>query len=347
MLTSTSRTEAVRRINTVAWPIQPGPIGSTRPASLVSALVAEGLIAPNFTRWHHGKKPSTPSSNRAKVLRRESRLAASGKSVAILSPVFRVPTEPYAAWVDYYDDWAIAPDIALPNRMLALRAYQRVLSGRVTCPVTVNSCYMAKKLGLPPSAVVPNGTHPELSLLAPAGDDKRRLLILGHFFAGRTDYQFFKQIATSGAFEEVIVGGAGRDRSTHAVLRAICATGTIKVQSHDWLTPESICALSGSRTVAVIPHVVSDYTLSQDLMKIYQLLAMGLPIICPAPLWPANVDRSYAFLSGPGADVSADNIVEWIEAGRPNRDWRVDFVQTHSWRSRAKSLAEKVFQWTS
>jgi len=99
--------------------------------------------------------------------------------------------------------------------------------------------------------------------------------------------------------------------------------------------------LIGPNTVAVIPHKVCDYTLSQDLMKVYQFLAQGVPVIAPRALWPSGVSREYAHLLEVGVPLEQILDSAWRVDG-PSTGWREMFVSHHSWQSRAKLVLDAL-----
>jgi hypothetical protein len=200
---------------------------------------------------------------------------------------------------------------------------------------------MRAKLKLSQDALVPNGVDPELSRIPRSGDSRRRLIVLGHFFNGRTDFQLLEEVVRSGRFDEIFIGSPGSSSKMSDFLRRLKEYTPAKVVVREWVSHVELSEVVGPRTVALIPHVVNDYTLSQDPMKLYQFLALGVRTICPRLLWPKHLDESSALLVDIGVKLG-DVIHEWCDAGPVSDDWRIAHGEENSWRSRALRVARLV-----
>lgn len=326
-------------IKNISWAVPPNNDRLNRPSALVRAMTEMGAVDPAAMRWFHGRSTATEGHTRTNAFLPGKSLK--GENFAMLSPLFLAAQNVSIVWTDIYDDWAIAPDINPVHRIVAKAGYQRLAScqsGEFGL-ITVNSQYMARKIGLGKTYIVPNGVDPRLGELKHGGDDKVRLLILGHFFRGRTDLDLLSTTAMLPGIQEVVIAGTGSDPVVRRRIADLQAKDPTRFKVIDWLSTSDIASLIGRRTVALIPNLVSDYTLSQDLMKAYTFMALGVPTICPAPLWPNHISKTYAFLSGHG-DNLARHFQDWLAADRPSTEWRMHFCRSHSWASRAEMIVE-------
>lgn len=326
----------MQELGAVYWAVPPSAKRETRPARLIAELETMGLISPNVTHVFHGRAEELPGTVGAGVWNpgRSVRYARGG---AVLSPVFGARGVRNAAWVDFYDDWSIAPDINLWHRSIAASAY-RAARRPNSAVKTTNSVYMALKTDTPLSNVVPNGVDPKLGEIPHGGDQRRRLLLLGHFFDGRTDFDACEAVMTSGAFQEIVIGGAGSNTRMSRLISSVSKSEPGLVRNHEWIPEGKLAEFVGTRTVALLPNLVNDYTMSQDMMKIYTLQALGVPVALPRALWPSHLDPRFALLFDFGMNVE-DVMHQWIESERPDTDWRREFSDSNSWRSRAHKLA--------
>jgi len=330
-------------IANVAWALQPGAKKrETRPAKLIDGLMQLAVVEKSPRYFFHGKSSSsernTNSGRWFPTVPREATHAA-----CVLSPVYQLAPGSAAVWMDFYDDWSIAPDINPWYRYLAGRTYRAVSGGAGSqALITCNSAYMAAKLGLPSKHVVPNGVDGHLASLPSRGDDRTRLIILGHLFAGRTDKALLREALMEWSFDEIVVGAPGNDRGVLSVLDEARASGrTLRVEN--WISHEELALIAGPRTVALIPHVTSDYTLSQDLMKVYQLIALGIKIICPRLLWPSKLSDEFAYLYGIGSDLQA--LGDWNDSFCISSEQRTAFVELNSWTNRAAALRKLLLEY--
>ncbi|WP_405371726.1 MULTISPECIES: hypothetical protein [unclassified Microbacterium] len=320
----------------VYWPVQPGGNGNTRPAKLLRSLADHLEVEPARRFIYHGASEEQPGHVRANRLRPGQGEQTNDHKYAVLSPAF-VSLLASASWTDFYDDWSKAPDINPVYRAYAMAGYRRVAAGKTSGLVTCNSPYMAAKLRLGQEAIVPNGFDGKLSDVELSGDNRRRLIVQGHFFRGRTDYELLERFATSGGFDEIVIGAPGRSREMGRALSALADHSGAALEVRKWIADEELARMVGSRTVALVPHIVSDYTLSQDLMKVYKYLALGAKVACPRLLWPAALPITHAYLIDFGN--SADSIREWVDHPRPTASERSDLADSHSWEARGAALA--------
>lgn len=335
----------------VAWAVPPTErAGRTRPEQLVAWLTRAGAVAPQAQRIYHGRSNTAPGWQRASILLPSRSARTHTADAAVLSPVFLAGLRATVSWIDLYDDWSTAPDINPVHRFLASRGYAALRAERCRAKlVTVNSAYMADRVAPVAVEIVPNGVDPRLGHLRTAGTEQPRLLVLGHFFKGRTDFGLLESVARRPDFSEVVIGGPGSSPALANVINRLRRTLGTRLHVHQWLGETELAGLAGSRTVALIPNRVSDYTLSQDLMKAYQFLALGIRVICPRLVWPAALPIENALLLDRGVDLDAV-LGDWLELPAPDEAWRKDFVAQHSWEARASHIGEVLRargQWCS
>lgn len=325
-------------ISTIAWAVQPLSQTENRPRRLVEELTLLGAIRdPRYI--YHGSTSPQPGHVRAPRLNPGAALRTV-PGVAVLSPLFLGTDISRAAWVDLYDDWSLAPDIHPVNRAIAYAGYRKIKdwTGSRNFPMTVNSTYMANKVGKG-AVVVPNGVNADLWQYETSGSEANRLIILGHFFKGRTDFDLIDRVVRTGIFEQVVIGGLGTDRSALNLVHALQEDFPGRILVENWITPLELAGYVGENTVSLIPNVVSDYTLSQDLMKAYTFLGLGLGIICPRMLWPSHLPIEDVYLVGHG-DKLAAHLKSWLAQRRVSVDLRQDFCAEHSWAQRAQKIVE-------
>jgi hypothetical protein len=122
------------------------------------------------------------------------------------------------------------------------------------------------------------------------------------------------------------------------LVRELASVRGSRLQVHPWITPAALARLVGDRTAVLVPHVVSDYTLSQDLLKVYQCLALGARVVCPRMLWPESVDATFGLLVDRGVDLDLV-LADWLDSGAPTSEWRRRFAERHSWTARGETIA--------
>jgi hypothetical protein len=261
---------------------------------------------------------------------------------SILTPLAPVSALAGARWVDLYDDWSIAPDISPLGHIASRITYYQVM--RASEPqhiLTVNSRYMQDKFWKRDPHLILNGVDEAISSYPLGQDDRPKLVILGALFKGRVDFGLLQRLLGISHFAEVLVADAGRvGKDLRTQLRASGSTRITVVDRMSW--PE-LASWAGPRTVAAIPHVVSDYTISQDSMKLYQYLGLGLPIMIPRALWPSHLPIERGLLIEQGVDLTS-LAKEATRLGTATPDWRRRFVDNHSWRRRALEIAELLAQ---
>lgn len=320
-------------IEKVIWPVPGTREPSTRPEHLIAALSETQFVSVDAPREFHRRGPGKACF---------ASVGRAGHSTAVLSPAVLATTRGEVAWIDLNDDWTLAPDLKRIYRAAAFSGYRRLRSAAVRARlVTTNTSYMAGKVAPARALVVPNGVDPALAHMRLGGDGVPRLLLMGNFFKGRTDFALMRDLLLSTAFEEVVVANPGSNTEVADLLARARTVRGPRLSVEPWLTPTDIAALAGEHTVGAIPHVVKDYTVSQDSMKVYQWLALGMRVICPRLLWPSALPVEPAFLVEYGVDLT-DDLAEWVVEPSTDQAWRERFVRQHSWSTRAAVIANAL-----
>lgn len=257
----------------------------------------------------------------------------------MLSPLFLRDVAVDVVWTDVYDDWSRARDIRQVHRWVAAAGYRRLLRERERFGlITANTSYMADLVG--GAHVVPNGVDPSLAELDKSGSDSPVLLVLGSFFDGRTNNDLLERVLMHSFFQEAHIGFPGDDFGVRRTLTAVRNARPGRVHIHDWLTAEDIATLAGPRAVALVPNVVTSYTMSQDIMKAYQFAALGIPIICPRELWPAKIPHEWGLQLEHDADIQ--RVLNDWDVPIISDDQRAKFVQENSWLARANTILNLI-----
>lgn len=330
-LTRTGRAIEAR----LCWPISHPSGFDSRPAALASALSQQGVLAFSATEYHGRLDARSDFERRAyQSLVWRSR---SSTRAAVLSPLFLASEVENSMWIDLYDDWSRAPEMRKPIRQLARFGYRRLRARRASSPVTVNSIYMRDKFAMIDPLIVSNGVDPLLADSRHAIlDDIRRVVLVGNFFEGRTDWRALARIFRSPADEILVFGSnseianlageANRERG-RPVVRCLPKTPMIEIAKH-----------VGTRTVFAVPHLVSDYTMSQDIMKAYQAIALGCRVVVPMELLPPAIPVDHALTYGLGADVGSVIAASFRLPAITEAD-RLAFTAENSWDQRASVIA--------
>ena len=327
----------------IAWPVQPGREGeNTRPAALVRELEILGVDCARRTchGWkgvdgvrRAGRRHDPAASESGVPWIRRAPFGDAG--YGSFTPLLAEPGADRLRWFDGYDDWSIAPDVPRPLRVLAARSYRQVPGGPAV--LTANSSYMVGRLGRG-AQLIPNGADATLADASLGGDDALRVVILGSLHRGRVDDRAVRSALRALPDEEFVFGGAGTAPYAEAAQRS----GQRTVARRFLPMGELGRARVGGRTVAVLPLQVCDYTLSQDPMKLYDYLTLGLPIVMPRLLWPRHLPVGRAALYETGDDIG-ELVRSAAHCGLEARSGAAAFVAQHSWAARARSLHALLF----
>jgi hypothetical protein len=317
------------RSDRVCWPIAATGTSESRPQALVQALAERNLTF--GPRAYHGRTPG-PGRRPWSALLRASQ--EDGRSV-VLSPLFLNSEMHAARWIDLYDDWSLAPEMNPAVRALARVGYSKLRRSGSEVLVTVNSRYMRDMLSPVRALLVPNGVDPVFGDCPRANSAVSSLVMIGNFFDGRTDWDLMSQLVRVSTSDEVLIYGANEQVQKRLGERGIRETNRVRMLPRTHML--KIFEQAGPASVVAIPHVVSDYTMSQDLMKAYQAVAAGCRVVVPAPLAPPSIPIEFIFMVGPGADVGAI-VTSALNAGPIAEQARTDFAREHSWDRRAAEI---------
>lgn len=318
----------------VSWPVADARTYESRPASLVRELEALGLFQVGTYERHGRGAGATPLSE---LLFDRS---AEAVPTAILSPFFLPARLQSAFWIDLYDDWGRAPEMSRPAKAMArrgFRALRRAHTRGLSAPVTTNSVYMRDKFAELRPRVVPNGVDPSLATISTDPTAEPALVFIGNFFPGRTDWGLLREMALSTSRPKRFYG------LTEAQIERLRGTlgGASDVELHPKTPLEVLASSLGSESVIAIPHVVNDYTMSQDLMKAYQAVALGHRVLLPLELVPPSVPLEFCTVISPGVEITA--LVEGSFRGAfPTSPERASFADSNSWRSRAEQIGSLI-----
>lgn len=324
-------------IDTVVWPVAPGSeAGTSRPARLVRAMLDCGLPPPRQILSHGRPSSNLPIASESELpaaVRFRSPLALArhtrGSAYASFTPLALQLPATSLRWMDAYDDWSIAPDVSRVGRSIARLTYAS-LRFRPPPVLTVNTPYMGARLNS--DYVVPNGVDESTATLPVEGDDRLRVLILGSLHAGRLCGRTAARLEGLSKDFQVVVAGPNTSR-----LHTHLARSDADILAFDFLATSELAQYVGERTIALLPLRVSDYTLSQDPMKVYEFLALGIPIVMPRPLWPTHLPKDRAVLFDYDDDLTG---LMRDAASLPTQvtSQRVAFASEHSWSRRARVI---------
>lgn len=314
----------------MVWPVPLGAEhGLTRPTRLVEGLLHRGLKARSFvSHGRHrtsGKMHGAPASCSGRPW-----VTCFDDRTSVLTPlVTRLPAD--TVWADMYDDWSLSPLINPLARMLAKRTYSR-LNGRVQI-ATVNTEYMRLRVG-GEALVVPNGCDPYLAHAAVDDAPSQTVLVLGSLDRKRTDGRTISRVLEPGLNVEFRVAGPG----TAALAYQARASG-YRVFRADYLALPDIASKVQSSTIAWLPLRVCDYTMSQDPMKLYAFLALGLRVVMPYTLIPSHLRSHRDIFAYENPDDGRRLIADLShQAHKRTALERAVFAKEHSWEARCDAI---------
>ena len=157
-------------------------------------------------------------------------------------------------------------------------------------------------------------------------DDTKRVIVMGAFRHGRTDFGLIREVAQSDQIEELVVAGHGGAQLAASCQRLAAA----RVVHYPYLNRQEVARLIGPNTVALIPHHVNAYTVSQDPMKLYQFLAFGIPVLVPRLLCGGHI-RADGLIRFEHGDAVQPLLRAAFRLRSALSDWRRAFGTEHSW----------------
>jgi len=319
------------KVDRVCWPISVSGNYESRPAALIDALDKRAPL--NALREFHGRAALPGRRSWGSLLTRST----STDSSAVLSPLFLRSELHTATWIDLYDDWSLAPEMNHGVRGLARMGYRELRRVAPDALITVNTAYMRDMLSPLPAVVIPNGVDPLIASCPRAESAASRLVMIGNFFDGRTDWDLMAELVRSNPADQAVIYGVTDSVVARLARRGVTAGPQVLLRPRTPL-PEILQSL-GPTSVVAIPHRVWDYTMSQDLMKAYQAVAAGIRIILPAELAPPTIPLEYLYLLGPGADIGVV-MSDALAGGQIDDVARREFAAANSWDIRASQIEE-------
>ncbi|HZM71974.1 MAG TPA: glycosyltransferase [Candidatus Polarisedimenticolia bacterium] len=258
------------------------------------------------------------------------------KSAGVLKRLSDLGPSRLVRVLDAYDAWDLSPLVHGRRRQAAVvRGYESAAASADV--VLANSAFMAERMrGLGARNVVrlPNGAPERLTADqgAPA-----YFAYVGRIHE-RVDATLLAAVADAFPAVEIrIAGGVEREPAAWA---ALASRPNVRL-----IGPlEAVAArrLIAGAAALLLPHVVDDYTRSQDPMKAWDALASGTPVVStplpPVTEWPEPLrliggDRE-AFVAAARRALSGEL--------RPARDQMLALAAANTWSARADALLDAI-----
>lgn len=244
---------------------------------------------------------------------------------------------PWRVVVDAYDAWDRSPLVRGGRRRRAAAAGYRAAAAGADL-IFVNTRAMQDRLvelGAQDVRVLPNASPPTPS-------DPAQVRPSGLVYVGRIHERFDAELV--GAVAEALPGTsltiAGPVERVPAGWAALAAHSNVRLSGpvEPWAAREMISAAAA----LIVPHVVDDYTRSQDAMKAWDAIASGTPVIStpipPADGWPAGLAEvcpdASSFVEAARLAVNGQ-----LEAGRARR---LAFAADNQWSARARVAVDAI-----
>jgi glycosyltransferase involved in cell wall biosynthesis len=238
---------------------------------------------------------------------------------------------------DAYDAWDLSPLFSGRPRIIDEIRRGYVAAAAHADLVIANSPTMAermKKLGAARVVIIPNGAPEPRPLAVPFGN----VLYVGNIQSRlRMDLMHAAaRVAESMGRSFRIVGSLQEEPEGWSRLMRLPSVSYGGALYGDSLDREFAAA-----SVGVVPHVVDDYTASQDAMKTWQYLAAGLSVVTTSVPPAASVPKLVSIADDPttfGAAIT-DALSNFTLALRRDRS---EAMRDHTWRQRALSFRRLV-----
>ncbi len=237
---------------------------------------------------------------------------------------------PWRVVVDAYDAWDRSPLVRGDRRRRAVAAgYQAAVRADVVFANTIAMRDRLADLGARDVRHLPNACP---SVDPVARDSVRRT---GLVYVGRIHERFDVglTLAVATSLPETTVTIAGPVERTPAGWSALAALPNVRLPGR--MDPAAARTLLAGAAALIVPHRADDYTTSQDVMKAWDAVACGTPVIStaipPADGWPpglAEVCRTdESFVAAARRAVDGE-----FEAGCA---MRLAFAAENQWSARA------------
>lgn len=241
--------------------------------------------------------------------------------------------------VDAYDAWDRSPLVRGTRRLRAVSDGYRAAAGGADI-VFANTIEMQNRLtalGARDVRLLPNACPPVDRGTAAGAPRPGGLVYVGRIHE-RFDARLTRAVAT--ALPEttfVIAGPVEREPDGWS---ALAACPNVRLPGR--VEPGAARELIRGAAALVIPHLVDDYTRSQDAMKAWDAIASGTPVIStripPAAGWPSGLAEvcpdTESFVAAARRAVDGQ-----LEAGR---DRRLAFAADNQWSARARTAITAI-----
>jgi teichuronic acid biosynthesis glycosyltransferase TuaH len=233
---------------------------------------------------------------------------------------------------DAYDAWDLSPLVrGVWRRRAVLRGYQAAAA--YADLIFANTHTMQNRmvaLGAKAVHLLPNaapGVSPRQAIEPPY------LAYLGNIHE-RFDATLVDAVAA--AFSDVTIRIAGPVERVPRGLAVLLRHPNVRLEGPQ--LGEAATAFVGGARALIVPHVVNDYTRSQDVMKAWDAIALGTPVVStsipPVDAWPKGVglaaDGARAFVAAVGRVLAGE-----LDSSRAER---LAFAAENLWHRRAHEV---------
>jgi glycosyltransferase involved in cell wall biosynthesis len=236
---------------------------------------------------------------------------------------------------DAFDAWDLSPLVRGDRRQAAVRSGYRAIAEGADI-VFANTEAMAERFraaGAGHVVLVPNAS-PRPDLRQPSNTP----FVV---YVGRIHERFDAELAAAVADElgDVPLRIVGPVERTPAGWDRLVARRNVEVVGA--MAPARALSMIGEARALVLPHVVDDYTRSQDAMKAWDALSVGTPVVStpipPVDGWPAMGGVAVQPAAFPAA------VVRFVEDEDPAaRAQRVELAARNGWADRARTMLDVI-----
>lgn len=94
-------------------------------------------------------------------------------------------------------------------------------------------------------------------------------------------------------------------------------------------------------TVCIIPHIVDEFTLTQDSMKMYDFLSIGKPVVC-TPIPPSDLLSDYVYIANDKEEFNKYINCAITEDISERSKERIELMKSNQWDSKAKQIYDII-----
>ena len=230
-------------------------------------------------------------------------------------------------------DWRLAPPMR--HRLPILeRGYQAAQKADVL--IAVNRATAAMFPGRTDVKIVPNAGQGRI-FFPPLVKSRNAVIVVGRLHEERLDLELLLGLLR--AYPKVRFDFFGRI-DWPAALNKLSQTANFRSMGE--IHPTALRAAMAGYSAAVIPQPVNAYTQSQDMIKVYELMGAGLPIVSPAlPPCDAVPEMVYLFTGLDGAERGLEAAL--AERNAEQREARMSWADCNTWDHRGRDFKRWVF----